>query len=220
MKEPLYDREGMARMIRTYFIEHKTKLSPCARYRPNPRHDTQENWLKAADVCIANSANPADWVAASFALSKGTLFANQLAGPSAIGRWKEFVGRGVDPVSRQMEAKIEANQTKEERVTPRLVGVIEDSQLMIDIKNEFILAHVLLHQATGSAYAKDNHKFLADRYTSIRPHIRVAIAGRAGMQDIVIKFRDMAAYFLKDRPHHTECLTILGYDMRTYLNVT
>lgn len=211
MKEPLYDREGMARMIRTYFIEHKTKLSPCARYRPNPRHDTQENWLKAADVCIANSANPADWVAASFAFTTSTVFANQLSGPSAISRWKEFVGKGTP-------RKADTTFVYPKPATQQ--ALLEDSQLMTDIKDELILAHVLLKQATGSPYAKDNHTFLADRFTSIRPHIRVSIAGRAGMQDIVIKFRDMAKTFLSGRPQHVQCLISLGYDIRTYLNVT
>lgn len=218
MNEPLYDREGMARMIRMFFIQGKTTKTAGGKYRPNPRHDTLENWLRAADACIANRANPQDWVDASFALCPATLFANQLGGPAAAQRWREHMNRGSGSMLRPVEPPRSPAVSTPKSSSANLS--VLNTKLLDEIKDELFLAHQLMSQKTGSPYALDNREMLNDSFTSIRPHVRVAIAGRAGMTDILVKFHKEALDFFSRHPQHVECFLTLGYNMRKYLNVT
>lgn len=217
MSEPLYDRDGMARMIRTFFIEHK-KQATRRGYKPNPRHDNWENWLKAADACIANRANPKDWVDASFELSPQTVFANQLAGPAAVARWREFTQRTASGIIQTESSNFHKVVETDAPAKSSPEEVLEETDLMESIKAELVLAHMLMLQISGSAKAVENEPVLLDQWVTIRPHIRVAIAGKAGLGAVVRKFKTEAEKFYSVHPDHVACLKTINYDVATYLN--
>jgi hypothetical protein len=211
MTAPLYDRDGMARMIRTFFIEHK---SSGRKYKPNPRHDNWENWLKAADACIAAGANPKDWVDASFAMAPATVFANQLGGAAALARWRSFTNKEPNPLT-----EVRVPEEIAEQAQQPVANVISDSELMEDTKAEILTVLLWFKNLTGNANPATNRETMLNQFnaTILRPHIRVALAGKAGMIDVVVKFREDAIHFLSTRPHHMQCLLDLQYDMKTYL---
>ncbi len=197
MTEPLYTREGTATLIRNAYRERMTAFhaSTGRSYYPNPRHDTKENWLKAADRCIEAQSNPQDFVDAAFAMYKNPQgpFASQLCGSSAV-RWAQAYA---------------ANKV----VLDETVTVLEE-----EIKYEFVLAHQLLQDHTGFPEAWRNLKTMSDEFASIRPFIRVAMAGRDDMRTVVKKFAKAAEDFLRYRPQHVAVLNKLGYDILKYLN--
>ncbi len=210
MSAPLYDRTGMARMIRTFFIEHKSVGTK--KYKPNTRHDNEENWLRAADACIAAGANPMDWVDASFALAPLTVFANQLGGPAALARWKNHTQKPVVDDSASLREPPEAYELRPD--------IISTSSVMEDTKAEILAVMFWFRALTGNPDPARNHACMLDPFNAqtLRPHIRVALAGKHGLPDVVLKYREAAKDFLSTRPNHLECLISLGYDMMTYLN--
>jgi hypothetical protein len=216
MKEPLYDRAGMARMIRTFFIERKTEITPSKKYRPNPRHDNWDNWEKAADACIAAGANPRDWVDASFNLAPATLFANQLAGPAALARWKSHTNAEKVESSMPLDQEVE-NDPGEYRGP--VCELYADTVLMDEIRVEIGVVLMYFQTLTGDSNPANNSAALENEFSFIRPHIRVALAGKQGMWGVVRKFKDAASRFLSNHPAHMTCLIQLEYDMPTYLNV-
>jgi hypothetical protein len=210
MKDQLYDREGAAGIIRIMFVEKKKGLLGGVTYTPNPRHDTRENWLRAADNCLRLNANPRDFVDAAFALcpAVGGPFANQLVGASAESWYRTYTG---DRVKRSTGVY----DLPEDKETPDMMSA---SVLCHQVKREIELAHILMMQITGSPDAWMSWKVLMDHWTSIAPYIRVAIAGKARLVSIVKKFAPQATEYLSTRPGHVQALQYLGYDINAYLN--
>lgn len=211
MSQFSYDREGTARMIRTYFIEHKKAETVSRKYKPNPRHDNWDNWLVAADACIAAGANPRDWVDASFHLSRSSVFANQLGGPAALRKWQEY--RNPRPV----ETAVPVNAGPDE-TAPATIVDYGNTVLRDDIDSEFDTAFCMFMGLTGSDDPKNNRAVLENRFSTLSSYVRVSIAGSAGMWDIVKQFKPQALDFLSTHPEHVQTLHDLGYPVKDYLN--
>jgi hypothetical protein len=86
------DIENTANTIRQVFRNRKT-VQLGKRYTPMTRHDNENIWRKAAEICIELNADPASFVEAVFAKNRvpGGPFSNQLTGRACRGWYKEFV---------------------------------------------------------------------------------------------------------------------------------
>lgn len=62
-------------------------------YRPHKRYDSLDAWRKTAEVVYALHADPVDYIAAQFKLSKTRVFANTLHGQVAQSRYKQYALR-------------------------------------------------------------------------------------------------------------------------------
>ena len=211
--QPMYDREGTARMIRMCFTEQQRLRAEGVR-KPsrNSRHDNMENWLRAADSCLEAKANPIDWVTAAFMYCRTkTAFANALAGPAAKAWYNEYQR------SRTGNAEHAARAAKTRADNPGRVVIVETVVGDL-ISDQIDLAVILMKQRLDMPEHWSYDATLLDPYQCIPAYIRVAIAGRWGHLNIVARWAQEAREFFSTHPAHLETLELMGFNVRQYLH--
>lgn len=206
--EPLYTREGVATLLRQFYWE---KMSAVLRqvgreYKPNPRHDSKEQWLRNADNCLSVNANPHDFVEAVFALSPGKYhpMAKDLAGIFAKNYYLDW---------KRTNSELETRGTTFSAMQGK-------SGLEEDIKFRMVQVCRIMFDQTGFTEPWRNVRFMMDDWCLLRdwPDIRVALAGKHNMRECVRKYAPAAREYLQSRPYHVEVYRKLGYDLTAYLN--
>ena len=213
--QPMYDREGTARMIRTCYFEQQNRVAGKVGKKgyKNSRHDNMENWLKAADSCLEEKANPIDWVAAAFMYCRHTMFATAMNGPAAKAWYKEYQRSRTGNAERA--ARAEQRLVENPQACPFVETVLGDF-----ISDQIDLAVILMKQRRELDEHWDPMVTLNDPYTCIEPHIRVALAGRWGKLDIVKNWAQQAREFFSTHPAHFETLRLMGFDVKQYLDAS
>lgn len=93
--------QNTADVIRQKFRERKA-IQSGRRYNPAARYDSDELWLKAAEVCLKVNADPENFVAAAFRYNRvfGGPFPQQLSGKAAeswYGQYAETYKKADNP---------------------------------------------------------------------------------------------------------------------------
>lgn len=195
-----YDREGIADLIRMEFKRKKEEVTR-RKYKPNVRHNTRENWLRAADTCIRLNADPVRFVDACFSACNqpGGPFENQLGGPGAE-RWWFFTYPKQDTPA--------ASEPEEDTTTT-------ESERYSLVKFEMVSAIKMLIRRTGSADRANWRELILAPTTLMEPYVRIALG--YWMPGVKEQYGEKAMRFLSIYPEVPGILKRLGFDVAEFM---
>lgn len=199
MAKPQFDQEGVARIIRMEYKRWR-ELRTGRKYSPNPRHDKTENWLAAADNCIALGADPVEFVAACFeqCTATGGPFANQLCGPGARNWW-----HAANPQKSADDAYVLDEPT--------------DSEFDRLLKFEFEQAITILYRLTKTAETHRWRDAILSFMTPIAPCVRVSLG--FNMPGVIEQWGEKAYEEISTNPRLFNGLKKLGFDLSPIIKI-
>lgn len=183
------DTQQLIRDLKDQFaVEYEKRVG--RPYKGNKRSDTQEHWLKTAQLVQQLKADPITFIKAQFYYTKGTVFVNALHGNYAKKTYEKYYYSNVgimpkpeDVKSSMLPGKIDLLRRFEH--TMFLLQKYAGTEDVTDIRAvSYILDHPWMFDAVGVLLLADNEipeffpVFLADAYQVLSSNRQLCEAAR------------------------------------------
>lgn len=196
------DVRRLGRTIRQLYIDEKSRVLGKP-YKPSGRHDRQENFQKAAALCIELEADPLDMIQAAmrYCGMKGGPFPNALGGPAMRGWYQmHLLALGVGPRTRQT--------VKDGKTIETIVYACD-----MDLKMDLEIVQSVFKHSTGSTdpHHPGNLALLRDPFNEFIPSARCML-GCFDAETLTRFGEEILDYFARF-PNYQAAAERMGYPM-------